>query len=272
MTNVAQLSETLLRGDVPGEYLALAVELADAASTIAMRYYRSGLSAENKADDSPVTIADREAEAAMRSLINERFPDHGILGEEHGNESLDARYVWVLDPIDGTVSFASGYPTFGTLVALLEDGVPIIGIIDASALNDRWVGARGRPTTLNGMPVATRPCAMLNGAWSASSSPLMFDEGPQRDAYTRLATNFGRRQIFSGNCVAAGLLASGHIDVMVESNNGIYDFMALVPVVEGAGGKITDWDGNVLSMDSDGTVLATGDPSLHDQALAILAD
>ncbi len=271
MTNAAQLSETLLRGDVPGDYMALAVELADAASLIATRYYRANPGVENKADDSPVTIADREAEATMRAMINERFPDHGILGEEHGNEALDSRYVWVLDPIDGTISFASGYPTFGTLVALLEDGVPIIGIIDASALKDRWVGGRGRPTTLNGVPVNTRHCPVLDGAWSASSSPLMFDEGAQRDAYTRLATYFGRRQIFSGNCVAAGLLASGHIDVMVESNNGIYDFMALVPVVEGAGGRITDWNGRALTMESDGTVLATGDPTIHEQALAVLA-
>jgi inositol-phosphate phosphatase / L-galactose 1-phosphate phosphatase / histidinol-phosphatase len=271
MTNATELSETLLRGDVPGDCMALAVELADAAALIASRYYRSRLGVESKADESPVTIADKEAEAVMRAMINKRFPGHGILGEEHGNEALNARYVWVLDPIDGTISFASGYPTFGTLVALLEDGVPIIGIIDASALDDRWVGARGRPTTLNGVPTNTRTCAMLDGAWSASSSPLMFDEGEQRDAYTRLARNFGRRQIFSGNCVAAGLLASGHIDVMVESNNGVYDFMALVPVVEGAGGRITDWHGNALSMESDGTVLATGDPTLHDEALAILA-
>ena len=272
MTNAALLSETLLRGDVPGDCMALAVELADAAALIAARYYRSDMGVENKLDDSPVTIADKEAEATMRAMINERFPDHGILGEEHGNEALDAKYVWVLDPIDGTISFASGYPTFGTLVALLEDGVPIIGIIDASALNDRWVGARGRQATLNGVPTTTRACHTLEGAWSASSSPFMFDEGHPRDAYTRLAAYFGRRQIFSGNCVAYGLLASGHIDVVVEANNGIYDFMALVPIIEGAGGRITDWNGDALCMNSDGTTLATGDAALHDQAVAILTE
>ena len=271
MTDPSHLSETLLRGDVPGDFMALAVELVDAASLISTRYYRTGLGAESKADDSPVTIADRETEATMRAMINERFPDHGILGEEHGNEALDAKYVWVLDPIDGTISFASGFPTFGTLVAVVEDGVPIIGIIEAPATNDRWVGARGRPTTLNTVPVNSRSCTSLQGAWSASSSPHMFNEGPEMDSYLRLSKYFGRRQNFCTNCHGYGLLASGHIDVVVEANTGIYDFMAVVPVVEGAGGKITDWDGNALTLTSNGTVLATGDPTRHAEALAILA-
>lgn len=271
MTDPSHLSETLLRGEVPGDCLLLAVELAEAASRVATRWYRTGLAAESKADDSPVTRADREAEAAMRAMINNRFPDHGILGEEYGNEALDARYVWVLDPIDGTISFASGVPTFGTLIALVEDGVPIIGIIEAPATNDRWVGVRGRPTTLNTVPVNTRPCPSLKGAWSASSSPYMFNEGPEMDAYRRLSGYFGRRQNFCTNCHGYGLLASGHIDVVVEANTGVYDVMAVVPVVEGAGGKITDWDGNALTMESGGTVLATGDPARHAEALAVLA-
>ncbi len=271
MTDQAHLSEALLPGDVPGEFMALAMEMTDAASLIATRYFRTGLGADNKADDSPVTIADREAEAAMRSMINERFPDHGVFGEEHGNESLDAKYVWVLDPIDGTIAFASGFPTFGTLVALLEDGIPIIGVIDAPALSERWVGARGRPTTLNGIPTTCRQCPSLEGAWSASSSPLWFDTEEQRTVFERLTRKFGRRQIYSTNCLGYGLLAGGHIDFVVEAGLGAYDVMAVTPVVEGAGGLITDWAGKSLTLDFDGTAIAAGDPNRHAEALRLLA-
>ncbi len=264
-------SEALLRGDVPGEFMELAVELADAASVIAVRHFRAGINIEQKADDSPVTIADREAESIMRALITERFADHGILGEEYGSTNLDAKYVWVLDPIDGTNCFATGFPTFGTLIALLDDGKPIIGVINAPALDDRWIGARGRPTTLNGVPVRTRPCLGLESAWLSSSTPFMFEDGAQRDSYDRLRKRSTHRPIFSGNCVAYGLLSSGHLDVVCEADLGPYDYMALVPVIEGAGGRMTDWQGQTLNMNSSGEVLATGDPSLHDDALATLA-
>ena len=264
-------SEALLRGDVPGEFMELAVGMVDAARTIALRHFRAGVLIEQKADDSPVTIADREAESAMRALINERFPDHGILGEEHGDEKLGAKYVWVLDPIDGTVNFATGFPTFGILAALVEDGVPIIGIIDMPVLNDRWVGARGRPTTLNGVPVSARPCAAVEQAWISASSPFMFAEGAQRDGFDRLRHTTIRRPVYSGNCLSYGLLASGHLDIVCEADMGPYDYMALMPVVEGAGGRMTDWNGTTLTIDSDGTTLATGDPARHDQVLEILS-
>ncbi len=270
MTESINPSEALLRGDVPGDFMELAVEMVDAARIVALRHFRADILIEQKADDSPVTIADREAESAMRTLINGRFPDHGILGEEYGKESLDAKYVWVLDPIDGTVSFATGFPTFGVLVALLEDGIPIIGVIDIPLMDDRWVGARGRPTTLNGVPVTTRPCAAAEQAWISASSPFMFAEGSQRDSFDRLRHTTSRRPVYSGNCLAYGLLASGHLDIVCEADMGPYDYMALVPVIEGAGGRVTDWSGNTLTMESDGTTLATGDRALHEQALAIL--
>jgi len=270
MTKFMNPSEALLRGDVPGEFMELAVDMVDAARTIALRHFRADILIEQKADDSPVTIADREAESAMRTLINKQFPDHGILGEEHGRESMDAKYVWVLDPIDGTVSFATGFPTFGILAALVEDSVPIIGVIDVPVLSDRWVGARGRPTTLNGVPVSSRPCGSVEQAWISTSSPFMFAEGEQRDGFDRLRHTTVRRPVYSGNCLAYGLLASGHLDIVCEADMGPYDYMALVTVVEGAGGRMTDWDGNALTIDSDGTTLATGDPALHDQVLAIL--
>lgn len=270
MTDYTDPSEALLRGDVPGELMELAVEMTEAARTIALRHFRSDILIEQKSDESPVTIADREAETAMRTLIEERFPDHGILGEEHGRQALDAKYVWVLDPIDGTVSFATGFPTFGTLVALVEDGIPIIGIIDVPILDDRWIGARGRPTTLNGKPVSSRPCASVEQAWISASSPFMFATGEQRDSFDRLRYTSIRRPVYSGNCLAYGLLSSGHLDIICEADMGPYDYMALVPVVEGAGGKLTDWNGDTLTIDSDGTTLASGDPALHIQALSIL--
>lgn len=272
MTEFMNPSEALLRGSVPGEFMELAVEMTDAARTIALKHFRADILIEQKADASPVTIADREAEIAMRALINDRFPDHGILGEEHGQESLDAKYVWILDPIDGTVSFATGFPTFGTLVALVEDGVPIIGIIDVPIMNDRWVGARNRPTTLNGVPVSSRPCASVEQAWISASSPFMFAEGAQREGFERLRHTTVRRPVYSGNCLSYGLLASGHLDIVCEADMGPYDYMALVPVIEGAGGRMTDWNGDALTVESDGTTLATGDPARHEQVLAILAN
>lgn len=270
MTEFTNPSEALLRGDVPGEFMELAVDMAETARTISLRHFRADVLIEHKADDSPVTIADREAETAMRTMINERFPDHGILGEEHGNESLDAKYVWVLDPIDGTVSFATGFPTFGTLIALVEDGTPILGIIDVPTLDDRWVGAKGRPTTMNGKPVKTRACASVEQSWISASSPFMFAEGEQRDSFERLRHTSIRRPVYSGNCLSYGLLSSGHLDIVCEADMGPYDYMALAPVIEGAGGRITDWKGNPLTMGSEGTTLATGDPTLHDQVLSIL--
>jgi len=271
MSDFTNPSEALLRGDIPGEFMELAVDMVDAARTVVLRHFRADILIEQKADDSPVTIADKEAESAMRALITRRFPDHGILGEEHGRQSLDARYVWVLDPIDGTVNFATGFPTFGILAALLEDGVPILGIIDMPALNDRWIGAKGRPSTLNGVPVSTRPCPSVEQAWISASSPFMFTEGAQRDGFDRLCHTSIRRPIYSGNCLSYGLLASGHLDIVCEADMGPYDYLALVPIVEGAGGRMSDWKGDTLTMESDGTTLATGDPARHDRVLSILA-
>src|SRR5689334_22112779 len=145
-------------------HLALADALADAAGGVIRRYFRQKIAIEDKRDLTPVTIADREAETAMRRLIEARFPEHGILGEEHGRTRPDAEYVWLLDPIDGTKSFISGIPLFGTLIALTRNGRPVLGVIDQPISRERWVGAEGRPTSLNGAPVRTRTCADLAAA------------------------------------------------------------------------------------------------------------
>jgi len=249
-------------------FAQLAQRLADAARPEIMSRFRTGIHADVKADSSPVTEADRACERAMRALINETFPDHGILGEEYGAENIDAEYVWVLDPIDGTNSFVTGKPLFGTLVGLCRNKTPIVGVIDAPAVNERWVGAAGQPTTLNGQAVKTRACTDLSGSWLYATTPAMF-KGDNATAFNRLSAA-AWRTVYGGDCYAYGLLASGHVDLVCEASLGTYDFCALAPVIAGAGGIITDWSGQAISMDTDGRVLAAGDKSLHTLALKAL--
>jgi len=159
---------------VPSEFIALANSLADAARPIAARYFRTGVTIDDKNDASPVTIADREAETAMRALLTKHVPEHGVFGEEHGAERTDADYVWVLDPIDGTRAFITGLPVFGTLIALLHRGLPVIGVIDQPILGERWLGVAGRQSTLNGQAIKVRVCPTLDRAYMYSTAPIMF--------------------------------------------------------------------------------------------------
>ena len=253
---------------VSADFVALANSLADAARPIAARYFRTPVTVDDKSDLSPVTIADREAETAMRALLKKHVPAHGVFGEEHGAERTDAEYVWVLDPIDGTKAFITGLPIFGTLIALLHRGVPVLGIIDQPILKERWLGAAGRPSTLNGQPIKVRTCASLDKAYMYSTAPQMFG-GALAQRHEALA---GKVKLFrwGGDCYAYGLLASGHVDLVVEHDLKLYDFAALAPVIKGAGGLITDWRGKELDMRSDGSVLAAGDPAVHRAAAEVL--
>ena len=250
-------------------FLALAVDLADAAGAVIRPYFRQPLAVDDKADKSPVTIADRNAEAAMRRLIAARCPEHGIVGEEYGPEREDAEFVWVLDPIDGTKSFISGVPLFGTLIALARYGTPIVGIIDQPISRERWIGAVDRPTTFNGAPAACRACPDLAQATVFSTSPDMF-KGPDAAAHTRVAAAV-KLVRFGADCYAYGLLAGGFIDLVIEASLKPYDFSAMVPIVAGAGGVASDWRGAPLSLASDGRVLVAGDRRAHARALALLA-
>ncbi|HLY54421.1 MAG TPA: histidinol-phosphatase [Stellaceae bacterium] len=251
------------------EAAALAPLLADAAGTICRRHFRRRIAVDDKADATPVTIADRDAEAALRTLIAGRFPEHGIIGEEHGSDRPDAEFVWTLDPIDGTGQFISGVPLFGTLVALLHEGRPVLGMIDQPVLRETWLGVEGRPTTLNGAAVSTRPCAALGDATLFATTPDMFEGGNvARFAALRRAV---KRTRFGLDCYAYGLVASGFIDVVAESNMKLWDYAALVPVIEGAGGVVTGWQGERLGLASDGRILACGDRRGHAAALAVLA-
>ena len=247
--------------------LALAHALADAAGAAIRPYYRARLDIETKADASPVTVADRAAEAAMRALLAEHRASDGVIGEEYGEDRPDARRVWVLDPIDGTRAFIAGRPLFGTLIALLEDGVPVLGIIDQCIARDRWVGADGQ-TTLNGAAARTRGRDGLAGVHLATSSPHYFSAADFA-AFERVrAGTFDT--LYGGDNHNYGLVASGHLDLVVEAGLKLYDWAALVPVVEGAGGVMRDWSGASLRRGSDGHVVAAGDARILAEALAAL--
>ena len=255
---------------MPLDYLAFAHELADRAGEVLRRYYRTPIAVDYKADESPVTIADREAERVMRDLIRARFPKHGIEGEEFASEHGEAELVWNLDPIDGTKAFLAGRPTFGTLISLLRQGTPVLGLIDQCISHERWVGVRGAPSTFNGAPIRTRPCPDLAHALLATTSPQMFHAAEEQEAFGRVAQAV-RVTVYGGDCYAYGLLAMGFTDLVVEADLDLHDFAALVPVIEGAGGVITDWRGQALGPGSDGRVVAAGDRRVHAEALALLA-
>lgn len=250
-------------------HLALAEALADAAGPIIRGYFRRKIAIDEKPDQTPVTIADRESEAAMRRLIEERFPEHGIIGEEYGRARADADYAWVLDPIDGTKNFISGIPLFGTLIALVHRRRPVLGIIDQPILRERWIGVAGRPTTLNGAPVRTRACAALGQATLFCTAPQGMFAGADAEGFARLS---GAVKLTRGgaDCYAYAQLANGFIDLVVEGGLKPYDYCALVPVIEGAGGVITDWRGRALDLGADGRVIACGDPALAAAARALL--
>lgn len=245
----------------------LAHRLADAAGAAIRPLFRGEWAEERKTDRSYVTEADRAAEAAMRAMLEAERPEDGIHGEEFGQTREGAARQWVLDPIDGTTSFIAGRPTFGTLIALVQDGWPVIGVIDQPILKERWAGQVGQGTTFNGKLIRTRPCSDLSEAVLAATSPHMFGED-DADAFMGLAKGVADRKIvWGGDCYSYGLLASGFVDVVCEANLKLYDYAALVPVVEGAGGTMSDWQGHPLDAGSDGRVLALGDPARLEDVL-----
>jgi inositol-phosphate phosphatase / L-galactose 1-phosphate phosphatase / histidinol-phosphatase len=251
-------------------FLALALRLADTAGAEIRPHFRNLATVEEKTDLTPVTVADRAAEAAMRRLIEREFPGHGILGEEFGRVREDAEFVWVLDPIDGTKSFISGVPLFGTLIALTRRRRPILGIIDQPISRERWVGVSGRPTTLNGAAIRCRVCPALAAATLFATTPEMFKE-KDATSFARISDAVKMTR-FGADCYAYGLLAAGFIDLILEASLKPYDFCAMVPIVEGAGGVVTNWRGAPLDLSSDGDVVVAGDSRTHQAALTLLAN
>lgn len=262
---------------------ALAHELADVARKAILPYWRRPIKVESKIEEgrsiaqaeSPVTIADRQAEMDMRSVIEREYPSDGIYGEEFGTIRTDADWVWVLDPIDGTKSFISGKPLFGTLIACLYKGTPVIGIIDQCVLDERWFGVLGQTSTLNGDPIQTNTKTALKDAMLFATTPDMFGPGEETEKFNAVKAAVLRPN-YGTDCYAYALVASGFgADLVVEADLGLYDYCALVPVVEGAGGVMTDWSGRRLTLEnhevSRGRVVAASSPALHREALAILS-
>ena len=258
------------------EFELFSHELADASGKVIRKYFRSKMTVEDKADESPVTIADRQTETVMREMISVKYPDHDILGEEHGYEATGSRWKWVLDPIDGTRSFVAGMPIFGTLISLLDNDVPQFGIIDIPILRERWLGIRNQeslyyPDQQGGTPQLCKVSGKKKIEQSIlySADPAMFNIS-QKPHFDRIVAQV-KMVRYGGDCYSYGLLASGHIDLVVEADLKIYDVMALVPVVENAGGVITDWLGNnSFDDDWDGCLLAAASSELHAQALSLL--
>jgi histidinol phosphatase-like enzyme (inositol monophosphatase family) len=243
-------------------------EISALASKAALGFFRKQIGVEFKSDDSPVTHADKSVEALVRAEIARRHPDHGILGEEHGQERTDHPDLWVVDPIDGTRSFISGHPLFGFLLAYLHEGAPQVGVIAMPALDETYVGASGQGATLNGAPIRVSSQAMLDHAIIyINEGDKIFADNP--DLFAVLMRT-GKTRRLSYDCYPHALLASGHVDVVVDYDLKPYDFLALRPVIEAAGGCLTDWQGNIPRADYEGAIVASATSELHDQMLTIL--
>ncbi len=262
------------RDVVANIYLDFIHQLADAAAEAIRPHFRSPLRVDAKADGSPVTRADKDAEQAIRERIADRFPNHGVVGEEWGAERTDAEWLWIIDPIDGTGAFISGLPTFGTLIGLLHEGRPLLGLLNQPISNERWIGLNWpglKPqTTLNTQLIHTSSTADLHSAIGFATSPEQF-RGPQNDAWQRLSGQLERAR-YGVDCYAYGLLAAGYVDLVAEASLKPWDCLPLVPIVTAAGGTISDWTGNPLGLENADRVLAAATRALHSAAIAALAE
>jgi myo-inositol-1(or 4)-monophosphatase len=256
------------------EALAFALEISRAAGEIGLGWFRRPVAVGLKEDRSPVTEADRAVEEYLRNRIHESYPRHAILGEEFGREGAAGAPVWVVDPIDGTRSFITGWPIWGTLIALVDGNRPRLGVIHAPATGETWHARQGggaRFTDREGNTQPCRPsgCRKLSEARFYTTSPDYFDD--DEHPRFRAVSSAVAVQRYGGDCYPYGLLASGHVDLVMETQLQPYDFLALVPVIEEAGGIITDWQGRWLDLDSGNQVLAAATPELHAEALALIA-
>ncbi len=252
--------------------LAFAHQLADAAAAVTLPLFRNLPDVTNKLSDGfdPVTAADRDAEAAIRALIDTHYPQHAILGEEHG-EKAGGPNQWVLDPIDGTRAFISGIPSWGTLIAMNDGAAVTLGMMDQPFTKERYYASHGHGAYLRHdnavTQISTRACASLDDAVLATTTPVLFDNTPQEAVWKRLAETVKLTR-YGGDCYNYALLAAGHIDLVVEQTLQPYDIQALIPIVEEAGGILTDWQGN--SAMHGGQAIAAGDKAVHEAAMEIL--
>lgn len=250
------------------EFLCFAEKLADASGEILLAMAKEAPEVDLKSDASFVTTTDKAVEQKLRELILKTYPSHGILGEEFGNVNIDAEFVWVLDPIDGTAAFIAGIPVYGTLISLAWKGKPFVGIINHPVTSDRWVGVSGRFAKHNGKPIKVRACSGFEDAYTTCSNPdymtveqlTQFKKLQKRAQYVQ----------YGGACFAFGILASGRTDIAIDAGLKAFDVYACAAVIQGAGGYMTDWKGNDLTFGMDGTIIATGDHARLEELIGLL--
>ncbi|HET6376981.1 MAG TPA: histidinol-phosphatase [Methylocella sp.] len=259
------------------DFSAFVEKLADIASDTILPFFRTALDTEDKSSGGmfdPVTEADRAAESAMRRMIQATFPNHGIIGEEFGPFQNDAEYVWVLDPIDGTKSFIAGLPVWGSLIGLLHHGNPAYGMMVQPFTRERFTGdgigaywrGPGPDHEMTKRKLATRRCPGLQKATLMTTSPLLYAPG-KLEAFRRLESTV-RLSRYGADCYAFAMLAAGHVDCVIEPDVNPYDIVPLVPIIEGAGGVVTSWDGG--SPAEGGDVIASCSPQIHEAVLCLL--
>lgn len=253
-------------------FLAFAHGMADASGDVIRPLFRTGIESVEKGDKedrlSPVTEADRGAERAMRALIEETFPEHGIIGEEYGRAREDAECVWVLDPIDGTDPFLAGLPAWGTLIGMQRNGYALVGMMDQPFIGERFYGSPDG-AYLGPRRISTRRCASLEDANLSITSLRMLSTDAQRAAFDEIDGRVHNRRL-GGDCYNYALLAAGFIDLVIEGELGPWDIQAHIPIIEAAGGVITNWQGEKVT--AGGWVVAAGDPRVHEQALKFLSE
>ncbi|MHC4222335.1 MAG: inositol monophosphatase family protein [Planctomycetota bacterium] len=251
----------------PQQIKQVILELLGTASQVALNYFRQPVNVEVKADDSPVTQADREIEQAIRNVLNKHFPNHAIYGEEQGRTG-GIGGTWVIDPIDGTKSFLLGNPLFGCLLGFIEEGIVQAGGLAMPALNEIWFADRRGPTTVNDRICHASECQELSNASLLTSSPDFFnnDEFNQFESLSKQI----RYRRYGGDCYTYAMLAGGWVDLVVESTLYPFDYLPLVPIIEQAGGVISDWRGDPLELSSGAQVIAAATPQLHEAALDVL--
>jgi myo-inositol-1(or 4)-monophosphatase len=247
------------------EYIQFAKELTETSGEIIRQYFRMPMTVETKDDQTPITVADRKAEVIMRKMIHERYPDHGILGEEYENLDYETEYIWVLDPIDGTKNFVSGSELFGTLIALLKNNQPIIGVIN-NPITRQFLAGDGKRTWLNGDPVRVRECLAIQDATLLTTSHWSAGRHRNGQAFDRLTRRVKFYRTW-GDCYGYYLVATGYADIMIDPAMYIWDVAALIPIIQGAGGVITDYYGNE-AMTGEGAVATAG--MIHDEVIHAL--
>ena len=254
------------------DFAAFVNELATVSGETILPFFRTALTIEDKGRGGsfdPVTAADHAAETAMRALIRRTFPDHGIIGEEYGQERADAEYVWVLDPIDGTKSFISGMPAWGTLIGLLRSGEPVFGMMSQPFTRERFSGGGGAARyrgPAGERDLRARPCARLSEAVLFTTSPRLMNDA-DRNSFGRVEDAV-RLSRYGGDCYAYCMLAAGHVDLVIETELKPYDVLPLVPIIVGAGGMITSWEGGAPH--AGGRIIAAGDKRMHKAAIELL--